>query len=134
MTKGNPTNIAASVHARLMNLARAEGRSFNDLLQFYAIERFLYRLSRSDHAAKFVLKGALLLRVWDPCSHPHSFGQPRGFFGVGVQISSARVPAGRPAPSPTRHRTVCVGDAWATAELAERTLDGVRTCNFSQPV
>lgn len=66
MTKGNPINIAASVHARLMNLARAEGRSFNDLLQFYAMERFLYRLSRSDHAAKFVLKGALLLRVWDP--------------------------------------------------------------------
>ncbi|MCL4222466.1 MAG: nucleotidyl transferase AbiEii/AbiGii toxin family protein [Phycisphaerales bacterium] len=66
MTKGNPTNIAASVHARLMNLARAEGRSFNDLLQFYAMERFLYRLSRSDHAAKFILKGALLLRVWDP--------------------------------------------------------------------
>ncbi|MFN7022026.1 MAG: nucleotidyl transferase AbiEii/AbiGii toxin family protein [Phycisphaerales bacterium] len=66
MTKGSPTNIAASVHARLMNLARAEGRSFNDLLQFYAMERFLYRLSRSDHAAKFVLKGALLLRVWNP--------------------------------------------------------------------
>lgn len=66
MTKGNPTNIAASVHARLLNLARAEERSFNDLLQFYAMERFLYRLSRSDHAAKFVLKGALLLRVWDP--------------------------------------------------------------------
>lgn len=66
MTKGNPTNIAASVHARLMNLARTEGRSFNDLLQFYAMERFLYRLSRSAHAAKFILKGALLLRVWDP--------------------------------------------------------------------
>lgn len=69
MTKGNPTNIAASVHPRLMNLARAEGRSFNDLLQFYAMERFLYRLSRSDHAVKFVLKGALLLRVWDPAAY-----------------------------------------------------------------
>ena len=132
MTKGNPTNIAASVHARLMNLARAEGRSFNDLLQFYAIERFLYRLSRSDHAAKFVLKGALLLRVWDPES-PHSFGQPRGFFGVGVQISSARVPAGRRAIAHASPDSLCrrrVGDGG----LAERTLDGVRTCNFSQPV
>lgn len=49
-----------------MNLARAQGRSFNDLLQFYAMERFLYRLARSDHAAKFILKGALLLRVRDP--------------------------------------------------------------------
>jgi len=33
MTQGKPTNIAASVHARLMNLARAGGRSFNDLFQ-----------------------------------------------------------------------------------------------------
>lgn len=30
------------------------------------MERFLYRLSRSDHATKFILKGALLLRVWEP--------------------------------------------------------------------
>ncbi|MFZ4573303.1 MAG: nucleotidyl transferase AbiEii/AbiGii toxin family protein [Phycisphaerales bacterium] len=49
-----------------MNLARAGGRSFNDLLQLYAMERFLYRLSQSSHSQKFVLKGALLLRVWSP--------------------------------------------------------------------
>jgi hypothetical protein len=29
------------------------------------MERFLYRLSTSGHADRFVLKGALLLRVWD---------------------------------------------------------------------
>lgn len=69
MTKGKPTTIAASAHARLMNLARAGGRSFNDLLQLYAMERFLYRLSESPHASKFMLKGALLLRVWNPATY-----------------------------------------------------------------
>ena len=29
------------------------------------MERFLYRLSQSPHAEKFVLKGALMLRAWD---------------------------------------------------------------------
>jgi hypothetical protein len=60
------TNPAASVHARLLNLARAGSRSFNDLLQLYAMERFLHRLSRTEHADRFVLKGALLMRAWDP--------------------------------------------------------------------
>jgi hypothetical protein len=49
----------------LLNLSRATGRSFNEVVQHYALERWLYRLSRSEHAASFVLKGALLLRVWD---------------------------------------------------------------------
>ena len=40
------------------------GRAFNELLQHYALERFLYRLSVSDHAHLFILKGALLLRAW----------------------------------------------------------------------
>ena len=37
-------NVAASVHQRLLNRARAEGRLFNELLQYFAMERFLYRL------------------------------------------------------------------------------------------
>jgi hypothetical protein len=36
----------------------------NLILSRYAVERFLYRLSRSPHADQFVLKGALLLLVW----------------------------------------------------------------------
>src|SRR4051812_34719020 len=58
-------DLAASVHARLANRARETGRPFQELLQFYAMERFLYRLTQSPHAASFVLKGALMLRVWD---------------------------------------------------------------------
>lgn len=64
-------NIAASVHQRLLNRAHAEKRRFNEVLQFYAMERFLYRLSCSPHAEKFILKGALMLRVWQaPTSRP----------------------------------------------------------------
>ena len=58
------TNMAASVHARLLKRAKAEGRPFNELLQYYAMERFLYRLSRSTYADRFVLKGALMLQFW----------------------------------------------------------------------
>ena len=42
------TNMAASVRARLLSRAKAEGRPFSELLQYFAMERFLYRLSRSD--------------------------------------------------------------------------------------
>lgn len=59
-----PKNIAASIRQRLLNKAKAEQRPFNELLQYYAIERFLYRLSQSPHAERFILKGALMLRVW----------------------------------------------------------------------
>ena len=62
MTSG--TNISASVRQRLLNRALQDGRPFNELLQYYAMERFLYRLSLSAHADRFVLKGALMLRVW----------------------------------------------------------------------
>jgi Nucleotidyl transferase AbiEii toxin, Type IV TA system len=58
------TNLPASVHQRLLNLARQTQRPFNELLQYYVIERFLFRLSSSPHAPEFVLKGALMLRVW----------------------------------------------------------------------
>jgi len=57
-------DIAASVHQRLLNKARTEGQSFNELLQYFVIERFLYRLSKSRYVDRFVLKGALLFRVW----------------------------------------------------------------------
>jgi hypothetical protein len=61
----SPQNVAASVRQRLLNRSRADNRSFNELLQYYAMERFLYRLSISDHAQNFILKGALMLRAWN---------------------------------------------------------------------
>jgi predicted nucleotidyltransferase component of viral defense system len=57
-------NIPASVHQRLKNAAEISGRTFNDVAQYYALERWLYRLSQSKCAADFILKGALLLVAW----------------------------------------------------------------------
>jgi predicted nucleotidyltransferase component of viral defense system len=57
-------NVGASVHQRLKNAAKESGRSFNDLVQYYALERWLYRLSQSRHKNLFILKGALMLVAW----------------------------------------------------------------------
>lgn len=54
------------MRARLTNRARELGRPFQEILQFYGLERFLYRLSLSVYRDQFVLKGALLLRAWRP--------------------------------------------------------------------
>ena len=57
-------NHAASVRQRLLNLAREERVDYNRVLQRYAAERFLYRLSASGEVDRFTLKGAALFRVW----------------------------------------------------------------------
>ncbi|RPI77429.1 MAG: nucleotidyl transferase AbiEii/AbiGii toxin family protein [Desulfobacteraceae bacterium] len=64
MTSKHLKNVAASIRQRLLNMAKTEQRSFEELVRLYAMERFLYRLSRSPHSTKFILKGALMLRVW----------------------------------------------------------------------
>jgi predicted nucleotidyltransferase component of viral defense system len=48
----------------LLNLSRERGEDFNLTLTRYGIERLLYRLSQSERADHFVLKGALLLSLW----------------------------------------------------------------------
>jgi hypothetical protein len=64
-------DLAASIRARLTNRARQTGRPFQEVLTHFTLERFLYRLSRSPHAERFVLKGALMLRAWAaPQSRP----------------------------------------------------------------
>jgi len=60
----NINNVSASVHQRLLNKAREASRPFNELLQRFAIERFIYRLSKSPHADRFILKGALMFSTW----------------------------------------------------------------------
>jgi predicted nucleotidyltransferase component of viral defense system len=57
-------NISASVRQRLLNYSKNANRSFSEVMQYYAMERFLYRLSISPHSGRFILKGGLLLRVW----------------------------------------------------------------------
>ena len=64
MTKKPVSNVGASVRQRLLNLRDKTGEGFNALLTQFAIERFLYRLSQSSLSERFVLKGAMLFRVW----------------------------------------------------------------------
>jgi hypothetical protein len=45
-------NMGASVRQRLLNYAKAEDRPFAEVLQYYAMERFLYRLSVSLHTLR----------------------------------------------------------------------------------
>jgi hypothetical protein len=56
-------NVVASVLAKLRNTSRSSGVPFQQVLQQYAMERFLYRVSKSKHAATVILKGALLLKT-----------------------------------------------------------------------
>jgi Nucleotidyl transferase AbiEii toxin, Type IV TA system len=57
------------VRQRLLNLADKRKESFQYVLVQYGMERLLYRLSRSAHRDRFVLKGALLFSVWSDTPH-----------------------------------------------------------------
>jgi hypothetical protein len=58
------SGLVHSVQVRLKNAAQEAKRPFTELLELYAVERFLHRLGSSPHRDLFVLKGALLLRHW----------------------------------------------------------------------
>lgn len=62
-------NLPESIRQKLRNLAAERKRPVDEILRYYAIERFLYRLSVSSHVDKFFLKGGLMLRVWDSADH-----------------------------------------------------------------
>jgi Nucleotidyl transferase AbiEii toxin, Type IV TA system len=57
-------NVAASVMARLLTRSKARGEDYQLLVTAYAFERLLYRLGKSSVCDRFVLKGAMLLRLW----------------------------------------------------------------------
>lgn len=62
-------NLAASVRQRLLTLSQRRKEPFDLLLVRFGIERLLYRLSRSRHADKFLLKGAMLFAIWSDGTH-----------------------------------------------------------------
>jgi predicted nucleotidyltransferase component of viral defense system len=64
MTKETIKNIGASIRARLRNEAKRLGNDFNLILERYALERVLYRLSCSEYKSRFILKGGMLLSIW----------------------------------------------------------------------
>lgn len=64
MSNPNPTNIAASVEAKLKNVTAERKIDYRFILIRYATERFFYRLSLSQYANQFVLKGGNLFVIW----------------------------------------------------------------------
>lgn len=64
-----PANLAAAVRARLLDLSRRRGVEFQLVLSEFAIERLLFRLGESAHADRFVLKGAMLFKLWSDERH-----------------------------------------------------------------
>jgi hypothetical protein len=69
MSKDRLRNRAASVRHRLATWARQHGEEFQLALTRFAIERLRYRLSHSDYREEFVLKGAMLFRLWTAEQH-----------------------------------------------------------------
>jgi hypothetical protein len=62
-------NLAASVRARLTNLARDRKEDIGLVFTRYGLERLLYRLSQSPYNDRFLLKGALLFTLWYDVPH-----------------------------------------------------------------
>ncbi|MGL4807214.1 MAG: nucleotidyl transferase AbiEii/AbiGii toxin family protein, partial [Giesbergeria sp.] len=62
-------NISASILARLLTLAKQRGDDYSLLLNRFALERLLARVSISQHADRFLLKGALLFALWYDTPH-----------------------------------------------------------------
>ena len=62
-------NRAASMRARLKQHPETSKQDFNLTLTQHGLERLLYRLSVSEHAPNFLLKGALLFQLWYGQSH-----------------------------------------------------------------
>ena len=88
MNPANP-NVAASVRARLLNVAKAQGVDFNQVLVRFALERILYRMTRSKHADRFLLKGALLFTLWYDMPHRATRDADRLGFGASDLTSVA---------------------------------------------
>lgn len=62
-------NIGASVRARLLQISKTSGQTFDLVLTRFALERLLFRLSQSPYADRFALKGAMLMMSWFDAPH-----------------------------------------------------------------
>lgn len=89
MTSPKVKNLAASVRARLLNLSRERGEDFTGLLTRFALERLMFRLGASEHASRFILKGATLFAIWS--EQPHRPTRDLDLLGFGVNDVPALV-------------------------------------------
>ena len=74
-------NVAASVRALLGKQSKAEGQTLDFLIERFAMGRLFWRLSRSQYADLFVLKGAQLFCLWE--NNPHRPTRDIDFLGFG---------------------------------------------------
>lgn len=74
--------MAASVRQRLLDRAKARDENYQLLLELYAVERLIYRLSISSFRDRFVLKGAMLFALW--FDTPHRPTRDADFLGLGA--------------------------------------------------
>lgn len=84
-----PADIAASVRQKLLNYSREKKEDFNLVLTRYAQERLLYRLSKSEYADNFVLKGGLMFLVWE--GNPYRVTRDMDFLGYGEDSASRMI-------------------------------------------
>jgi hypothetical protein len=82
-------NRAASISARLKQHTDTSKQDFNLTLTRYGLERLLYRLSISEHAPNFLLKGALLFQLW--YGQPHRPTRDADLLGFGPDDVSTLV-------------------------------------------
>jgi len=116
-------NIGASVRARLLQHAKANGQTFELVLTRFALERLLFRLSRSRHADRFVLKGAMLMMSWfdDPhrntrdLDHWASAIRPRNRCWRHFGRSWHRTPVTAWSSTPTRFASTAFAMSWSMA-------------------
>ena len=106
-------NVGASVRARLLQLSKANGQSFDLVLTRFAVERLLFRLAESEHANRFVLKGAMLMMSW--FDDPHRGTRDLDLLGFGDSS---------PDPMLTTFRDILARDA---EDGVQFDIDGLRT-------
>lgn len=65
MNRPTRATPAGRAYLALQARARRDGRPTDELLVLYILERFLYRLSISEHRDRLILKGGMLLAAFD---------------------------------------------------------------------
>jgi Nucleotidyl transferase AbiEii toxin, Type IV TA system/Type I restriction modification DNA specificity domain len=126
MNRRQPRDVAASVRARLLARSRETSQDFQFLLQRYASERFLYRLSASPYRRRFVLKGAMLFALWGGSLYRAT--RDLDFAGYGSSETDAVIAAVRDICAlPFRHRVAWRNpSALASATPKANSIDKVR--------
>lgn len=82
MTSAPSSDRIRSLRQRLRDRARERDEDFQFVLDRFAVERLLYRLSMSRYQQQFLLKGAMLFAIWFDA--PHRPTRDADFLGHGA--------------------------------------------------